>query len=239
MRLNSWNNLGNKCRDSINKFGIVPHMDIATVPMPRRRARRVVRRYEGLLAQVLADAWADWQEIGNHAPVQRGRLGRGARAFDVSDFISHHAKTRFARIGGVTVVSEYGRPLLVLADGLIKIRFKKLDYKFAVSTSKTQRQQMLALQGLQPTLPGMGKPTLLTVGYVLNSAETAIAKIVVVCHLKQDVKYVIDLPTPHRAAAPVVPIAAASSAGVVPPVIRSARQDFARQQALTGGGSSS
>ena len=185
--------------------------------MPRRRAHRIVRQYEVLLGLVLADAWGDWCELGLRAPVQRGRLGRSSRAFDVSDFILEHVRRRFAGVGGVSIVMEYGRPMLVLADGLVKVRFKKLDPKLGVSVTANTRQANLGLHLLPPMLPGMGQPTVLTVGYILDSTETRIARALVVCHVRRRVHYSIDLPLPLPAlqAVPFAPAAGTAIAGSI------------------------
>lgn len=189
-------------------------------PLPRRRARRILGRFEGLLAGAVFDAWEDWQVMGQLAPIQRGMLKASSRAFDLSDFIGEHVQRRFAGVSAATVTMKYQRPLVGLADGLVQVRFKKLSPKLAVSFSATTRQVRLALHQDEPALPGLPSPTVITVGYVLDDTETNLQKIVAVCHVGKRVEYVVPLAMPVQANAAPTLLAAAPSRRTL---VRSAR----------------
>lgn len=194
------------------------------VPMPRRRARRVVRRYEGLLVQTIGAAWEGWSEMAAAAPVRGGQVGSAARAMVVSDFLREPAERLFGPARGVQVVAEYGRPWLVFAGGLVLVRFKKLDESLNPCRSYSDRQFKINYQ----LLPGMPEPTVLTAGYVLDPAELSIARMVVVCHFAHELLYTIDLPggwkTEVTRAVAQLPLT-----GLSAPVIRSAG-DAARRR---------
>jgi hypothetical protein len=90
-------------------FGI----DIAAPLMPRARARRILRRYEGLLADAVNTGWNQWERVGAAAAMQRGQLRAGSRASMISDWIAADAAARFAEVGGASVVYSYRRPRIV------------------------------------------------------------------------------------------------------------------------------
>lgn len=197
------------------------------VPMPRRRARRIVRRYEGLLVAAIGAAWRSWSEMTGAAPIPGGQVGPAARAMVVSDFLREPVDRFFSPVRGVRVVVEYGRPWLVLADGLVLVRFKKLDESLNPCWSSSDRQTKIDYHLLPAVLPGMPEPTVLTAGYVLDPAGLSIARMAVVCHFAHGLLYTIDLPT-DRGDKVQVPVQL-PLAGLAAPVIRSAR-DAARRR---------
>jgi hypothetical protein len=144
----------------------------------------------------------------------------------VSDFLREPVDRLFSPVRGVRVVVEYARPWLVLADGLVLIRFKKLDESLNPCWNRSDRQTKIDYHLLPPVMPGMPEPTVLTAGYVLDPAGLSIARMAVVCHRAHELLYAIDLPTDRadEVRAPVqLPLT-----GLAPPVIRSAR-DAARR----------
>lgn len=194
--------------------------------------RRIVCQYEVLLASAVCAGWSDWQALGELAPLQRGRLGRGARAFDVNDFIAEHVRRRFADVGGVVLTEQHGRPVLLAADGLVQFRFKKLDRRMELAAARTARQRMLAFHECPPVLPGMPQPTTITIGYVLDSSETQLTRVAAVCHVGRSVRYAIDLPVPQAGAK----IATLPRGPLSEPVLRPARgQRSPAVQSSTGG----
>lgn len=198
-------------------------MNVAAHLMPRARARRILRRYEGLLADAVNTGWNRWERVGAAAAIERGQLRGGSRASMISDWIAADAAARFVNIGGASVVYSYRRPRILLAGGELQVRFKKLDQHLRIGTPTTGQQLALAYHQLAPSLPGMPSPTVITAGYVLNDTETDLARIVAVCHYGADVYYSVDLrpSKAHVAAAPrsITPAPAA----LAPVVVTSAR----------------
>ncbi len=211
-------------REVVYWGGLLP---VAVVPMPRRRARRIVRRYQGLLVAAIGGAWEGWSEMAAAAPVRGGRVGPAARAMVVSDFLREPVDRLFGRVRGVQVVVEYGRPWLVLADGLVLVRFKKLDESLNPCWGDSDRQTKIDYHLLPAVLPGMPEPTVLTAGYVLDPAGLSIARMAVVCHFAHELLYTMDLPT-GRVKGVQAPVQLPLT-GLSAPVIRSAR-DAARRR---------
>jgi hypothetical protein len=122
---------------------------------------------------------------------------------------------------------EYGRPQLVLADGLVLVRFKKLDESLNPCWSDSDRQTKIDYHLLPAVLPGMPEPTVLTAGYVLDSAGLSIARMVVVCHFAHELLYTIELSTDR--AEKVQTSVQLPLTGLSAPVIRSAREAARRR----------
>jgi hypothetical protein len=110
-----------------------------------------------------------------------------------------------------------------LAGGELQVRFKKLDRHLLIGAPTTDQQLALAYHQLAPPLPGMPSPTVITAGYVLNDTETALARIVAVCHYGADVHYSIDLQPSHAHAAATPTLIAAPPSALAHFVVRSAR----------------
>lgn len=201
-------------------------MACRVVPLPRRRARRIVRRYEGLLVAAIGAAWRGGGEMAAAAVIPGGQVGPAAWAMVVSDFLREPVDRLFGPVRGVRVVVEYGRPWLVLGDGLVVIRFKKLDESLNPCWSSSNRQTKIGYHLLPAVLPGMPAPTVLTAGYVVDPAGLSIVRMTVVCHFVHELLYTIDLPT-DRADEVQVPVQLPLT-GLSAPVIRSAR-DAARR----------
>ena len=127
---------------------------------------------------------------------------------------------------------EYGRPWLVMAGGLVLVRFKKLDESLNPCRSDSDRQTKIDYHLLPAVIPGMPEPTVLTAGYVLDPAGLDITRMAVVCHF--ELHYTIDL---RAAWIPAVRIDVASLpvqsplTGLSAPVIRSARNAARRRSA--------
>ncbi|MGH3913596.1 MAG: hypothetical protein ACRDTC_09315 [Pseudonocardiaceae bacterium] len=213
-------------------------MPVPVVPMARRRARRIVRRYEGLLVQAIGSAWEGWSELAVAAPARGGQVGLTAQAMVVSDFLRDPVDRLFRPVRGVQVRLEYGRPWLVLAGGLVLIRFKKLDESLNPCRSDSDRQTKIDYHLLPAVLPGMPEPTVLTAGYVLDPAGLDITRIAVVCHFAHELLYTIDLaaawiPAVRIEVAP--PLVQLPLTGLSAPVIRSARDAARRRSTGTSG----
>lgn len=182
--------------------------------LARRVARRVLRPYLKLLAIVIAEAWATWNQLGAAAPGVRMQLGRGARAIAVSDFIKDQIARRFERVGGCEVVFEYGRPVLVFASGDLKLRLGKVEPGI-VPAPRNERQMRIWGQedAALFTLPGMPSGTWARCGYVLDSTETAVESIQVLCEMNGEHKWDIAVPVPWSVTKNPTPL----TTTVVPP----------------------
>ncbi len=170
-----------------------------THPIPRRRARRIIRRFERLVFAAVTKAWADWEELGVAAPVQRGVLGPSARAFDLSDFISARVQRAFTLVRAAQIVMRYKRPIVVLADGLVQVRFKKLTTDLAICAGTTERQRELSFHRGLVTFPGMPFPKLLTIRYVLDSTGMRLLHVTASVTLGSNVLYWFRLRSPAKA----------------------------------------
>lgn len=138
----------------------------------RDEARQVLEPHFSTFGQVLRDAWAEWERV----PVeQRSKLNSRARANCLYDFIVHYAKLHFADVPSVMPFERRGLFLLGFS-GRLTIRFKKLGA--GNKTSNVQTKQQVDFN-LQIDLPGIPKAFRLTVGYVLDAAQTSIKDVLV------------------------------------------------------------
>lgn len=191
--------------------------------VPRWRAKRIVRRYERLLAQVVVDSWRDWEQMGQYAPQQVGSLRSSARAFNVSDFLTDNVGRLFSPVGAAHVVHKYKRAQVLLCKGAVLVRFKKLSPDLAVSSSPTNRQANVAAHMEPSPFPGLPAPTQLTVGYVLDRTGMQLRQIEAVCHVGTNVLYHFPLTIPQQVSAPVAAPAVTGRSGLV----RSSRDEAA------------
>lgn len=194
--------------------------------LPAATARAVVTPHREILALAVARGWYEWRKLGQHAPAQRQHLGRISRAASVNDFVCAHAERLLGGEPGVSLAYEHGRLMVFLGHGTVKLRFKKLDRQLRSRNICTERQLRLQLQLDAPMMPGMPNPTVLTVGYVLDTTETLIRRIAAVCQRAGGVEYVIELhlPTAAQVSDAVEAVPAVVSRQVLAPVIRSTRR---------------
>jgi hypothetical protein len=183
--------------------------------LARRAARSILRPYSKLLSTTISEAWATWNALGAAAPAARAQLGRLARAINLCDFIGTEVSKRFKTVHGCDVVWEFERPVLVFADGELRVRLGKSDLD-AVRDPQNDRQLRMWGQAdaLAGRLPGMPSSTWAKCGYVLNSTETALARILVTCHLRSELQWKIDL---LASASATTQAAAPIASAVVPP----------------------
>lgn len=183
--------------------------------LTRRTARRILKPYAKLLATVINEAWTTWNRFGASAPDVRMQLGRSSRAFNISDFIKEAIVRRFRDVRGCEVVMEYGRPVLVLGGGDLKLRLGKINPD-AVPRPQSERQWGIWRQdeAMACTLPGMPSATWAKCGYVLDDTETGLASISVTCDVEGTQVWILHLPIPmSRVDGTVTPLASST----VPP----------------------
>jgi len=198
--------------------------------LTRRAARRIQRPYAGRLASVIFEAWETWNALGTAAPAVRMKLGRTARAMNVSDFIKVQIIDHFNSVKGCSVVMEYGRPVLTFAGGDLKIHLGKIDLS-RISPPRNDRQLRIWTQAdaTSPALDEMPSGTWAKCGYVLDSSETSVRGIHVVCNMDGAQKWVLDFPVPlpRPSTAGSTPLATSE---ITPAKIVSANQSTGAQQ---------
>jgi hypothetical protein len=177
-------------------------------------------------AAVLDSAWGALTEVRRTSGAQMAQAGPSTRGMLVSDFTREPAHRLFAGRPGVYVDDRYGRPWVNLAGGRVQVRFRKLSETLQLCTNDSGRAARLAFHLGDPVLPGLEPATILTAGYVLNAAEMTITRMVLVCHVGDEVWYSITLPgTPSMIETPTqLPLVPLS-----PPIIRSARNAAAER----------
>jgi hypothetical protein len=183
--------------------------------LARRAASRILRPYSKLLSITISEAWGTWHAFGADAPAARAQLGRMARAMNLSDFIRTQVSARFKTVRGCDVTWAYDRPVLVFAGGDLRVRLGKSDLD-AVRSPQNGRQLSIWGQedALAGRLPGGTSGTWAKCGYVLDPTETALARIVVTCHLEEELQWAIDLAASTSATAQA---AAPMASSLVPP----------------------
>lgn len=202
--------------------------------LTRRAARRVLRPYAVLLSRVISDAWDTWHQLGAEAPAARMKMGRSARAITLADFIKDAVESRFARVRGCSVQMEYGRPVLVLASGDLRLRLGKIDLD-QVPYPRNDRQLMIWSQAeaVANKLPFAPSGTWAKCGYVLDETETRVTTIVVKCDLDGALKWTLALPVPTASRL------GTGTAPLVTPSVPSARIASASPTSTTASGHAS
>lgn len=198
------------------------------VPQPRHVIAPVVSEHRERFVAVLDSAWSTLAHLRAASPRQMSGAGASTRGMLVSDFTREPAHRIFAGVPGVSVDDRYGRPWVCLDGGRVQIRFRKLTPALQICASDSERATRLAFHLGDPVLPEMPEATVLTAGYVLDTAELAIERMALVCHIGSQVHYVLDLPCGSAAVTaptqlPLMPLS--------PPVIRSARAAAAQRLA--------
>ncbi|KQY64591.1 hypothetical protein H5V45_20130 [Nocardioides sp. KIGAM211] len=217
-----------------------------TAPASHEAVAQAVGRHLPLFGQVLIEAWGGFATTRRLAAPQMAFAGASSRGMLVSDFTREPAHRIFNRVPEATVEDDqFGRPWVSLAGGGLRVRFRKLTSELGLCRSDSDRALSLAYHLGDPCLPGMETFTVLTAGYVLDTAEENISRLELVCHLGfTDVFYSLPIPlTSMTSTTPVV----GSVAGPVqmplaplsPPIIRSAQTAAAKRLAAgsrPGGG---
>jgi hypothetical protein len=201
-------------------------------PLSRGVAESIVVPHLATLAQVLTSAWDAYQVARARAGTEIAQIGPAARGMVVADLMREPAARLFTPVVNAQVDTRFGRPWVNLAGGMVQIRFKKLNPALGICPSDTERQVRLAFHLGDPALPHMPEATILTAGYVLDPSEMKIERLVLVCHLGDQLCYSFELPgAESRALAPtqlrLTPLS--------DPMIRSARTAARRRLDEAGG----
>lgn len=208
-------------------------------------AARILRRYQGLLAQSVLHAWDQWSAIGAAAPAARSEMSRSTRASAMNNFMCSEADRLFSPLRNVSVQEDSGQKVFTFANGDLRLTFHKVALT-SVPAPQSDRQLDIwsqesatgSITGNRP-IPGTGSGTWVECGYVLDSTETRITDIVVRCSTEGTVDWVIDIPmAARRRASSTVAAAVAPAPLVAPaapaPMIASAKPAAARKKSNAG-----
>jgi len=184
--------------------------------LTRRTARRLTSPYTSILSDIVRGAWDDWTEVGKLAPGVRMRNRRLGRAVNLWEYMMSEAADALSGVGGCEIEKESQQTVLTFGDGELRVTFNKINPK-RLRKPRSGRQLAIFRQDdvRSQVLPGMPRATWAKCGYVLDSTETKIERVVLACFRSGDPAWVIDLA--ERAAR-----VAAPSATVVVPLASSA-----------------
>lgn len=133
-------------------------------------------------------AWDTYQS--QYSPALRARHSALSRAALVHDEMVLQAEKEFE--GRANAATQRVQRMFVLSFGSnIVIRFKKFDEKFRVSNIPTQQSESFINQQFE--LPGVDRATKLHAGYRLNSLETALEGVYLVCPQGNGHEWILDL----------------------------------------------
>ncbi|NOT77202.1 MAG: hypothetical protein HOP08_19940 [Cyclobacteriaceae bacterium] len=144
------------------------------------------------IASVIEGAFEDYQRSLSSISAAGIRTDLRIRtaASLVHDMISSRSKLEFSSEARIKV-GEFNGIFGMVIDRRIFVRFKKLNSELKTSNIPTQQAQGFIKQQLE--LPGFGKLTLLTAGYLLSPTGTAIRNIYLTCRRGNDIIWHRDL----------------------------------------------
>lgn len=148
--------------------------------------------YFGRIASVIEGAFDDFQrslDSISAAGILTDLRIRTSASF-VHDMISSRSKLEFSNEPTVKV-GEFNGIFGLVIDSRLFIRFKKLNSELKTSNIPTQQSQGFIKQQFE--LPGLGRLTLLTAGYLLSPTGTAIRNIYLTCRRENEIIWHRDL----------------------------------------------
>lgn len=174
----------------------------------KAQAKRILAPYMEPLVQSIEQAWERWWELPAKAVKAAG--GR-SRANLVYDFICDEIRTRFENMPGVSVHETRHNMLWLNIEGLLVIRFKKLDNLKLGSNIATRFQTEFTLQMQLPDLPP--EAARLVVGYQIDKVQSKITDVLVTYRVGDVVKWFFsarksgetNVPVPMRLPFPATP----------------------------------
>lgn len=198
------------------------------IPLSRTAVTPILDPHLDRLAQVLLDAWDEYATVQRRNAKTMARASASSRAMLVSDLMRHPAHQVFKGVRGATVDDRHGRPWVNLAGGKVQCRFRKLTTDLAICPSDSDRATRLSFHlgdTSAPTLDGLDQEaTVLTAGYVLDSADLHIERLALVCHIGTSLYYYVPL---RGGAANAVAPQQLPLIPLTGPIIRSARKNAA------------
>jgi len=150
--------------------------------------------YLSRIALIIRQAFQDYLDIVDNQASRGRRANFHARtmASIIHDQIQARAGEEFKTDTNIKV-GEFNGIFGLLISSKIFIRFKKLNADMKASNIVTDQVDSFIKQDLE--IPGFGKPTLLTAGYVPEATWTAIKSIFLTCQREDEVLWYKDLHT--------------------------------------------
>ncbi len=175
----------------------------------------------------LVAGWNCWRDLGERVPEHVVRYDSTTRAGIVYNEIIAEARKRFFGVRDVNLQSR-GRTLLLIFQGVLVLRFKKIDRNFRTRNVPTKQvvrmQYQMELQGLPP------EATQVVAGYLLNALQDSVSGNWIVCPMGRSYEW--KLPLGDQQPPPALPIQNPNDpAG---PSVRSARVAKEEREAKGG-----
>jgi hypothetical protein len=162
------------------------------VMLSQEEANRIAGAHFGQIATVIDGAFDDYTRALNGISsigIRTDFKSRTAANF-VHDLIASHARLAFFDDSEVKV-GEFNGIFGLVIKGKIFVRFKKLNSDMKTANVPTEQAEQFNKQQLE--LPGLGRLTLLTAGYVLDRTGTAIRNIYLTCRRGNEIIWHRDL----------------------------------------------
>ncbi|MBS3177777.1 MULTISPECIES: hypothetical protein [unclassified Pseudoclavibacter] len=176
----------------------------------KTEAEELLAPHLAALQKCIREAWADWLQQIKERP-QDATLSKSSRARVTYDRIADRAEAYFDAVG-VHTTRERDFLEVSLADGLVRLRFKKFR-DGSLRTSGIPTDQALEIYYQQVSLEGMSV-TYLSAGYLPDELGLELDKVSIVCSyagkalweipLEQDAAGVAAHGTPKRPTGPSV-----------------------------------
>jgi hypothetical protein len=155
-------------------------------PLSQTEAERLLTPHLSDLAAPVYAAWRAWDAL---TPPARQPLSPRTRANWLYDMTVAHAKATLDRPPTFTYTEQPGF-LLVTVEGVVAIRYKKLDDEMGICGIRTRQFQMW---GTQAPLPGIEPLTHLVAGYQVSEFGK-LQGVVLVCSQGRRVLWHIEAP---------------------------------------------
>lgn len=166
-------------------------------------AKKILEPHLIILSNCIKAAWLKWENLNEIAPDFRFPLSSRTRACCIYDHICHEIKHQFLETKGV-YVSESRGFLLLNIDGLVLIRFKKINSLNKSSNIATYQQYVYNAQLELPGIPNSAAR--LTAGYLLDKFQASIKDMRMTFPMRKGVLWSFSLPgTEIQAIQPPMP----------------------------------
>lgn len=202
------------------------------VPQSLEQIEPLVREHLPRFGEVLTRAWDRYDLLREGHAAAMSQASASSRGMLVSDFTREPAHAVFGKVAGARVDDRFRRPWVNLDGGRVQVRFRKLTSSLLLCPSDSDRATALAYHLGDPAFPDMPVATVLTAGYVLDSAESALARLALVCHFGRPVHFAIPISLAGKESSRVMEPQLAAIP-LSPPIIRSARDQVRKR--LAGG----
>jgi hypothetical protein len=199
----------------------------------------LLRPHNERLSELVLTCNQKLRQLAAGAPDVYMDLGPGAISTVFNDLVCKEVQRRCADVPGLEVKKAHGRRLLVV-EGKLCLRFKKVDENDRASNIRTKRQKWLYGQPIvqlsldQSVVPNRTVPVLnLTLGWLFDATRTRIEDIRIVFGPQNRLNFSIKDGTASLAIAeftPVVPASTETSTKKARAVSRQAKQKEAEDK---------